>query len=174
MFGLLSHCDHKGEELLACEVHVNGWRFVADANEYTPVFIVAEMTKLDVNTPIAIAGDVVRHEGNEARVLIRNFKVVGEDAYANARANIQGGWQSPMDVGHQLHVRGSLVEEHKGDTVKQHMLGFAKTCPGLDREGTALVLTPFDDPQNPQCLMIDGFGSMLVLDAARVVFKRME
>lgn len=168
--GILSHCDVY-DVTMACEFHADGFRYVANSADPTPAIVLDDLLNYPENTPMTISGDMIFYEGNMAEITIREYEATGVDLWANYRAAMQGFWRSLDDPDYEVLVYGSIFEE-----MSQHiptdtsMMEFSMSgCPGFPGEGPTLLLSSFNDPEEPRCLYIDDISNNLVLFPAGVM-----
>ncbi len=161
--GILSHCD-VFDVTAQCEVHGDGWRYVANSADPTPLAMLEEMMALPFNTPIEIVGDMMSYEGLTATVTIREFSVIGNDAFAGERRAVQGVWRSHEDPAYEVLIYGGIMEESY-DSVPDEMslMTWAETCEGAHGAGPALMLKSFEDPEFERCMILHEATDQLVM-----------
>jgi len=160
--GILSHCD-VFDASMACEIHADGWRYVANSNDPTPQWLLEELLNLPVNTPIAVSGDLMFYQGLSAEVTIRDYDLTGDDPHAALRAGLQGLWQSTEDPNFQVLIHGGIFEDlYAGQPGDAFMLQLADTCDGAYEDGPAMILHPlYGEDDEPQCYIVYDAGARL-------------
>lgn len=161
--GILSHCD-VFDATMQCEIHNEGWRYVANSVDPTHQWMLEELLMLPVNTPVEIAGDMMSYEGLTANVTLREYSVTGQDAFARERAGVQGLWRSVDDPAYEVLIYGGTMEEsHGGVPNEMSLMTWADTCDGADGDGPALLLKSFNDPAFERCMILQETAPRLVL-----------
>lgn len=106
--GILSHCE-VFDASMACEVHAEGWRYVANSAGPTPLPLLERLHDMPINTPVTISGDMIGHDGHTAEITIREVTPGGRDSFAHIRDDLQGLWQG--EGGGQVLIDGGLWQE---------------------------------------------------------------
>ena len=161
--GVLSHCD-VFDVTAQCEIHAEGWRYVANSADPTPMWMLEQLMPLPTNTPVTISGDMMGYSGLTADVTIRDFSVGGGDGFASWRAALQGMWGSTQDSAYQILVYGGVLEElYNNNITDTSLMTWAPTCDGAHGDGPALILKSFNDPEFERCMIVHETGSRLVM-----------
>lgn len=137
--GLLSHCEVT-DASVQCELHNDGWRYVASSAFHTDSALLERLLDLPQNTPMAWTGDLAFYEGANVEVTIREARVEGSDPFAALRARLQGFWTSASDPNYQLLIAGGVFEEfYENIPTDTRLMELATTCEG-SRGGGPYVL----------------------------------
>lgn len=161
--GVLSHCD-VFDATMQCEIHSDGWRYVANSAEPTPLPLLEQLLALPPNTPIGISGDMMSWEGLTAEVTIREYETGGHDAFARQRAAVQGFWRSADDASYEVLIYGGIMEEmYDGVPNDTSLIKWADTCEGAHGAGPAMILKSFNDPEFERCMTLVEASNRLVL-----------
>ncbi|MEQ9694790.1 DUF1036 domain-containing protein [Shimia sp. SDUM112013] len=167
--GILSHCDFY-DVSMACEIHANGFRYVANSSGPTPQTLLEEMADLGENRPVSISGDMIFYEGNVAEVTIRDYEATGTDPYAAYRAGMQGFWRSMDDPNFEVLIYGSVYEEmYQQISTSTSTMFFTQRCEDSPGSGPAFELVPYGETEADRCMFILNTGQTLELHPAGVM-----
>ena len=137
--GLLSHCEVT-DASLRCELHNDGWRYVASSAFHTDQGLLERLMDLPVNTPMSWRGDLAFYEGANVEVTLREARAEGNDPFADLRARLQGGWTSASDPNYQLLIAGGVFEEvYENIPTDTRLMELANTCAGAQGDGPYLL-----------------------------------
>ncbi len=153
--GILSYCQ-VFDVTMECELLADGWRYIANSADPTPLAVLEDLERLGVNRPLSIAGDMIGYEGNIAQVTIREWSLGGPDPYASIRQRLQGIWQSPDDEKFVTLIHGGMIEDYyDGNPSAQATFDVVPTCDGALGAGPALsvIYTDMTD-DDPLCWVI--------------------
>lgn len=158
--GLLSHCQVY-DASMACEVHADGFTYIASSANHTPLATLEQLDSLGVNTPVTISGDMTGYWDSTAEVTIATWRQEGTDRYSDLRYALQGLWTSEDDPQWSILVHGSTVEDlHAGMPGGTATLHIADTCPGLLGDGPVVILAYSDAPDDPLCWSMIGWDAV--------------
>ncbi|MFN3147620.1 MAG: DUF1036 domain-containing protein [Paracoccaceae bacterium] len=161
--GIFSHCD-VFDASMQCEIHADGWRYVANSADPTPGWFLEDMMHLPVNTPIVIEGDMIGYQGITADVTIRDYSLEGYDPFAGLRNQLQGFWRSYEDPSYEVVIYGGVFEEMSGGIpTDTSIMTLADTCEGAFEDGPAMILRSGSDPDEYRCLIVYDAGQELAL-----------
>ncbi|WP_372884645.1 DUF1036 domain-containing protein [Shimia sp.] len=161
--GILSHCD-VFDATMQCEIHNDGWRYVANSADPTPQWMLEELLMQPPNTPISIEGDMMNYQGLTANVTLRGYDIGGADPFARERDGVQGLWRSLDDASYQVLIHGGIMEELYDEVpTDMSLMTWARTCDGAHGDGPALILKSFNDPEFERCMILHDATSRLVL-----------
>ncbi|WP_127115893.1 DUF1036 domain-containing protein [Shimia sediminis] len=169
--GILSHCDFH-DVTVACEVHAEGFRYIAYSADPTPPWMIEELVELGLNQPITISGDMISYEGNTADITVRSYETHGDDPYADLRAAMQGMWRSLDDPSYQVVIYGGVFEELYDLTpTDMSAMFYADECPPTADFGPAFTLkTMYNNAQaEDRCMVVLNAGRTLELAPAGVM-----
>lgn len=161
--GLFSHCE-VFDVTMACEIHANGFRYVANSADPTAQSLLERLMALPVNTPLSISGDMMFYEGNVAQVTIREYDIAGIDPYGPQRYRMQGYFTSIDDSAYQLIIYGNtFAEMYDGNPSDTSMMEFANGCPGFPGDGPAINFKSFANPDEDRCMFLTLDGDFIEL-----------
>ncbi|MCC1482230.1 DUF1036 domain-containing protein [Roseibaca sp. Y0-43] len=152
--GLLSHCEVT-DASVQCELHNDGWRYVASSAFYTDQALLERMMDLAPNTPMTWVGDLAGYGGANVDVTIREARVEGSDPYARLRAELQGFWTSTSDPNYQLLIAGGVFEEwYQNIPSDTRLMELANTCEGAMGDGPYLLAQSYARDGDIRCFEV--------------------
>jgi uncharacterized membrane protein len=165
--GILSHCDVT-DTTLQCEIHSDGFRYLASSAGPTPMALLEELLAAPENSPIEIAGDMIGYHNVTADVTIRDYAFAGRDPYAAERAALQGFWTSADDPLYQLSVYGGTFEEYyESIPTSTAIMSWQEGCAGSPGDGAAVALRSYETGEFDRCMfLIEATRDRLVLAPA--------
>lgn len=176
--GILSHCD-VFDASMACEVHADGYRYIASSLDPTPANLLEDLLQSEPNSPITISGDMISYEEDIAKVTIREFAFTGSDPYKEQRAALQGRWQSLDDPNYEVVIRGGVFEElYEQVPTSTSTMFFVETCPDAPEPALGIELKSYEFPEEKRCMIINEISNTLSLFPVGVMndlnFRRMD
>lgn len=167
--GILSHCE-VFDASMACEVHAEGWRYVANSAGPTRQALLEDLLALPENTPISISGDLIYYEDISADVTIRSYQLGGTDRFASYRRAMQGLWWSLDDPKYELSIHGGIFEEmYLGVPTDTSMMQFGNGCPDFPGPDPVVVVKSFNPEDEDRCMFIESTGKVLELAPVAVM-----
>lgn len=152
--GLLSHCEVT-DASVQCELHKDGWRYVASSAFHTDPALLEQMLDLPPNTPMSWRGDLAFYEGANVEVTIRAAQVEGNDPFAALRARLQGFWTSASDPNYQLLIAGGVFEEsYENIPTDTRLMELATTCDGARGDGPYLLAHSYARDGDVRCFEV--------------------
>lgn len=152
--GLLSHCEVT-DASVQCELHNDGWRYVASSAFHTDQGVLERMLDLPPNTPMSWTGDLAFYEGANVEVTIRTAEVAGNDPFAALRARLQGFWTSVSDPNYQLLIAGGVFEEvYENIPTDTRLMDLATTCDGAQGDGPYLLAHSYARDGDIRCFEV--------------------
>lgn len=176
--GILSHCD-VFDASMACEVHADGFRYIASSLDPTPIEFLERFLQMEPNVPVTISGDMISYDGNVAAVTIREFELTGDDPYKEQRAALQGRWQSLDDPNYEVVIRGGIFEElYEQIPTSTSTMFFVESCPDALEPALGIDLKSHEYPDEQRCMIINEITDTLSLFPIGVMndlnFRRMK
>ncbi|MBU2942504.1 DUF1036 domain-containing protein [Shimia thalassica] len=167
--GILSHCE-VFDASMACEIHADGYRYVAYSTAPTPQSLLEDLMAAGENRPIGVSGDMISYEGNVAEITIRDYTFAGEDPYSAHRAAMQGLWRSLDDPNYEVLIFGGIFEElYQQLPTDTSTMFFTQNCEGSPGTGPAILLKSYDRADEDRCMFVLGVGNTLELAPAGVM-----
>jgi uncharacterized membrane protein len=152
--GLLSHCEVT-DASVQCELHNDGWRYVATSAFHTDDALLERLLMLPPNTPMTWVGDLAGYGGANVDVTIREARVEGSDPYAQMRADLQGFWTSTSDPNYQLLIAGGVFEEfYQNIPSDTRLMELANTCEGARGDGPYLLAHSYGRDGDIRCFEV--------------------
>ncbi|MBV0910939.1 DUF1036 domain-containing protein [Anianabacter salinae] len=153
--GLLSHCQ-VNDASMECEIHADGFRYLASSAGQTPLPLLEDMDSLGVNAPVTIEGDLIGYDDITAIVTIRDWSRRPADPYARLRAGLQGQWQSIDDDAFSTLIHGATLEDrYAGVPGATAIFDVGDTCEDALGAGPVLRVTYLDmTDQEPLCWVV--------------------
>lgn len=152
--GLLSHCEVT-DASVQCELHYDGWRYVASSAFYTDQGMLEGLMDLPPNTPMTWTGDLAGYGGANVDVTIREARVAGVDPYTQVRADLQGFWTSTRDPNYQLLISGGVFEEYYQNIPSDtRLMDLANTCEGAMGDGPYLLAQSYARDGDIRCFEV--------------------
>lgn len=152
--GLLSHCEVTDANV-QCELHTDGWRYVATTAFHTDAALLERLLTLPTNTPMTWVGDLAGYGGANVDVTIREARVEGSDPFAQFRDNLQGFWTSNSDPNYQLLIAGGVFEEwYQNIPSDTRLMELANTCDGARGDGPYLLAHSYARDGDIRCFEV--------------------
>jgi uncharacterized membrane protein len=152
--GLLSHCEVT-DASVQCELHKDGWRYVASSAFHTDQGLLEDLMDLPPNTPMSWRGDLAFYEGANVEVTLREARAEGDDPFAALRARLQGFWTSASDPNYQLLIAGGVFEEsYEHIPTDTRLMDLATTCDGARGDGPYLLAQSYARDGDIRCFEV--------------------
>ncbi|MBN2761255.1 MAG: hypothetical protein JXQ79_12205, partial [Rhodobacteraceae bacterium] len=138
-----------------CELHYDGWRYVASSAFHTDQGMLEGLMDLPPNTPMTWTGDLAGYGGANVDVTIREARVEGVDPYAQVRADLQGFWTSTSDPNYQLLISGGVFEEfYQNIPSDTRLMDLANSCEGARGDGPYLLAQSYARDGDIRCFEV--------------------
>lgn len=156
--GLLSHCEVTDASVY-CELHADGWRYVATADGVTPHEWLEYFLELPANTPMTWRGEMRDVGATSVDVALADYELEGHDPFAGIRFDMQGAWVSDDDSSYLLIVQGGVFEElYDGIPTDTSFMTLASGCPGQGGDGGTYAIVRSIQGGEPRCFLVDHVG----------------
>ncbi len=147
------------DEVTSCEVHADGWTYIASEEGPTDPAILQALPVLPDGMRLTVQGDLIAHSGTQAQIMIRDVSAAPPRPTPDLDGlldHLQGVWDSDAGDSYAWIVQGTVLQEiHDANLMRQSHLQIAPHCAASDGQGPVIIAWPDPDPgDGPACFLV--------------------